>query len=715
MLTTEKLTAMTDMRDLWLFLQRNARLILLCTLGITLLAATLAFVLPPKYRSTAVLMVDPRKAHVTSVQDVLSSLPADNFVVRSELDIVQSSNVMGRVIDDLKLLQDPDFNPALKGAGWWERYLPSAKTLSAEEKAAQSRVLAMRTLAKHLNVSNDGRSYTISIEYRDHDAARAARIANAFAEQYLVDQLEVKYAATQRANDWITKRLDSMRADLNAAEKAVEEFKIKNNLVGAGDSTITQQQLAAVNAQLVQARTELAQAEARLNSVRGRGGQRVEVSSAVLSSDLIQKLKVQEAEVRRKEADLATRYGERHPSMINARNEMRSIHDKISEETQKIVQGFHNDVDVARAKVTSLNAELNKLQVATGAGNKATVTLHELQRVADANRGLYQDFLDRSKQLGEQRDLQLPDARIIANAEIPAKPYFPNLFVFIALGMVGGGMTGFCLALLLEYLDRGFRSLGLIEKLYDVSGIGITPALRVPRGKTIPDYILDKPLSIFAEAIRSIRTAIHFTNVDIPPKVIMVTSSIPNEGKTVFCACLARLLALSGQKALLIDTDLRLPKLQGFLKLDGKKPDLAAVLEGKATFAEAIHKDASGAHIIMARGKTANPQELLAADALEHLIDSQRGHYDMIILDTPPILPVSDAAVVARLADAAVYLVRWAESPREVVADGLKKLRSLHVKMAGVVLSQVDLEQQKQYGFGDYGYYSHEYKNYYVE
>lgn len=710
----EQLLVMTDVREVWLFIRRNIKAIGLVTLGAVAVAILLAFVLSPHYAATAVIMLDTRKTNLTGVQTVMSEMTVENSAVRSEIDIIQSRAVIDRVIEQLDLMDNPSFNPSLSGTRWFMRLFASAKLADKEMQLSQDRGAIAEYLLDHLDVQNDGRSYSITIRYTDGDPGVAMKVANAFADQYLVDQLEVKYDITQRANDWLSKRIADLRDKLSIAEKAVEDYKQSHNLVDVGDETITQQQLSAIDEQLLEGRAERSQAQARLDGVKRLSGTQLESSSVVETSPLIQQLKQQEAEVRRKEADLATRYGDRHPMMIDVRNELQSIHDKIDEEVKKIVAGLQNDYEVANNKVESLQKELGTLKTETGQGNQAMVTLRQIQREASAERGLYEGFLNRFKEVASQQDLQIADSRIIARAEIPVRPYFPNIWIFTGVGIGLGFVLGVLLMLFFEYLDRGLRSLSAAEKLYGVPGLGIVPIAETSEGQLPVDYLLKKPLSIYAESIRSIRASIHFSNVDRPPKTIVVTSSFPGEGKTVFSISLARLLAKAGQKVVLVDADMRRPRVHSILNLDKTKPDLAMVLAGDAPLLNALQKDVSGADVIIASAKTLNPQDLLNSHQMEKLIATLREKYDMVIIDTPPVMAVADAALIGQKVDTTVYVVRWSTTPREVVAEGLRQLAKFNIKIAGLVLTQVDLQDKRQYGYDDYSYYYGQYKNYYT-
>lgn len=702
-----------DLHDLWLFLRRKWKLMLQVTLGCVWIALMLALFLPPRYRAEMMIIVDPRKTHITNIEDVISDLQPTSDVIRSEVDIIQSRAVIDRAIKSLGLMEDPDYAPK---PSTMEKLFSLLRI--SEEETPQSEEEKLSKVAeivkKRLSAENDGRSVSINLAYRDENAERAARIANAIANEYLLNQLDIKYNEAQRVNAWLNKRMENLRNEVKQKEKAVEDFKAANNLIGIGDETITQQQLSELNKKLSEARAERFQAEARLNSIKGLSRAELETSPEIIGSDLIKRLKEQEAEVRRKEAELENRYGNLHPTIKNVRNELSGIRGKISEEIHKIVEGVKNTYEVADRKVASLEKEIKDLEEKTGEGNQAMVTLRQLTREAAASRSLYEGFLERSKQIAEQMSLQKQDARIVAPATTPLKPYFPNKLLFLAFGLAGGSVLGFLIAMLLEYMDRGFRSVRDIEIMFDVPGIGLTPVAEAGEGMLLPDYVLQKPLSTYAEAVRSIRAAIHFSNVDSPPKVIMVTSALPGEGKSFFSASLARIMAMSGSKVILIEADMRRPVMADMLKLDKNKPDLAMVLGHVAKLEDAVQRDDSGADVIISRDNIPHPQDMLGSRQMHLLVEVLRLKYDMVIIDTPPVMALSDATIVAaNAADATLFTVRWASTPRDVVGECIARLKSLNIKIAGVILTQVDLNKQKDYGHGDFGSYYGLYKKYF--
>lgn len=703
-----------DLKSLVQLFNRRKGVMIQIVLATIIFGMLLAFVLPPRFEATAIVMLDVRRTEVVNMEDVMSGLRPDAAVVRSEMDIIRSRTMIGRVVDKLNLVNESAYNFSLKPD-------PLAALSNLFKKSPQDDKISQRAgvideVERLLDVSNDGRSYAIKITFKAPTPTDASRIANAFADAYLVDQLEAKYEATQRANTWLNERIGKLKENVETADKAVADYRREHNLTQSNGTTVASQQLGEINSQLVAARAERSQAEARLRGARqmAASGGGVEAVADVLSSELIQKLREQESEVRREIADMSMRYGDRHPTIINKRAELADLNNKIREEVQKIVASIANQVDVARAKENSLAGELARLEGRNNVDSAASVTLRQLEREAEANRTLYENFLNRFKQTSEQQELQQADARIISAAEPPVKQSFPNPFMFFILSLLMGIGLGGATAYLIEYFDRGFRGATQIEQLTNHPAIGLVPSLKGTTEKSPEDYILEKPLSSYSEALRSIRTAIHFSNVDKPPKVVMFTSALPGEGKSTLCMSLCRSLALAGNKVLMIEADLRRPRIRKALKAPEGAPGLQAVLSGEKPLKEAVLVDKpSGLRYIISAGKTPSPQDLLGSHQMKRLLEICAEQFDLVVIDTPPIMAVSDAAIVGRIADASVFVVRWAETPRDVAVSAIKQLTNVNVRLAGVVLSQVDLDQHARYGYGDQGYYYGRYREYY--
>jgi succinoglycan biosynthesis transport protein ExoP len=736
-----------DLRSILGMLRRRKSVIFGTVAAVLLVTMLVLIQLTPRYTASSQLMLNTRQQNVVDIETVMSGLNVEAGAfqtgVRSEINIIMSRSLARRVVEKLGLMQDPEFNWNLRQGSaldfinpiaWLEsgmRWVVTAvglgpkntegesgaasepRTAEEEENVELNSVIS--SFLSHLTASNDGRSYSILVNFTSEDPEKAAVIANAVADQYLVDQLEAKFEATRRATAWLNERLADLREKVKESETALQEYREQSNLIDNQGQTVSAQQLSELNSQLILARTERAQVEARLRRVRElvkTGG--VESSPEVLANPLIQRLREQETDLARQQAELSGRYGDRHPTMINLRAEIRDLRSKIDAEVNKIVLSLANEVEVARARESTLAANLASIQQNVGELSRASVRLNELQREADANRALFETFLNRFKETSNQDQIIQPDARIISAAETPQWPSFPRKKVILAMALGVSVFLGVFLALLIERLDNGFRSPEQVERLTGVPGLGLIPAVRASRKSQPQDYLLQKPTSAYAEALQSVRTALHFSNVDHPPKVILVTSALPEEGKTTFAVSLARIAARSGLKVVLVDADMRRPKVARILGLESDA-GLRELLAGDALIPGVLHKDEpSGMHIIPSQPDTPGPQDLLGSRRMRDLIRQMSSLYDLVVIDSPPIMAVSDAIVLSGLADATLVMVRWETTPREVTLSAVRQLRQSGGRIAGAVLTRVNMRKHARFSYGDSGYYYDKYKGYYA-
>ena len=721
-----------DLRELLLKLNRRRMAILGIFILVVAAAVLYLYQATPRYTAQTQLTLDVRKSQVVDVEQIMSGISPESAVISTEMDVIKSSRLLSRVVDELELDRIPEFNPALREGGnpglkstltgwldglWFLGSEEKEEELSPKEKKVKEKKRAVQILRSNLEVDHRRDSYTFTISLTSENPDRAARVANTLADLYLTDQLEAQYEATQRAHEWLDDRLQSLRQEVQAAEQAVKNVRQQSDMVQAGGSTVLEQQIGDVNAQLIQARVKRSRAESRLaraEEIKEREGG-IESLGEVIGSQTIQQLRSEESSLRRKIAELSQTYGERHPEMVQARAEMEDLQEKIDEEASRIIASLENEVESARAEERSLQQSLNELKREAETTMVAELELRELERQAQSSRTLYQNFMDRFQETQEQEALQRPDARIISPAEVPGSPSHPRTRMTLGLSALAGLMFGVMGAFLLETLDRGFRTGDQVEKATGLSMLGMVPLLGRTKGKP-SDYVLKKPFSSLAESLRSIRTAIHLSNVDHPPKTIMVTSTLPREGKTTFAVSLGRLSANSGARTLVIDADLRRPSLEEIMSEQDVQHRLEDVLQGNAGFEDAIVTDAqSGLNMLMSHGKAPSVAEMLGSQRMKNMLAKLEEQYDLILLDTPPVMGVSDAWTLARSVDSVVFIVRWAETPRETVKSALKQMELLDIKVGGVILSMVNVRQQAKYGYGGYGYYYGKYRKYYKE
>jgi len=700
-----------DLREILSILRRRIGVIVGCAAIIMALGAVYTFQLTPRYTAQSSLMLEQQKLQLLDIKNVLSGGDPGNGMIATQVELINSPSIAEKVAAKLHLESEPEFNPTLPQParfdpwGWLRSNFMSlfASASGSEVAKGEPRQLTPQEIAPavagRILVTNDGISYIIKIRAQSENPELAAKIANAYIDVYLNDQLEAKFDATRRASAWLNEHLTDLREKVLAAERAVQLFREQNNLSHSG-TTVTGQQLAELNSQLIIASADRQQKEAALRAARGSA-----------SSPLLDKLKEQEADLLRRQAELATRYKSEHPAMVNMAAQIRDVRAKIGQETAAAYRVLSDQVELARAKEQSIKAALASLQQSTTQQDKAQVQLAELEREAQASKALYEDFLNRFKQTSVQEDIQQPDARLVAAATPPGAPSFPSKPLYLGVALVVSLFFGVLVAVIMERLDNGFRTSDQLEKVAGLPALGMVP--NVSRTRRPARVVVASPVSQYSEAIRSVRTAVRYSHVDSPPKLILVTSSLPGEGKTVLASSIALSVARSGGRALLVDCDLRRP---GVAKVLGAEegPGLVDLFDGTATPESIIRVDAeSGLHFISAKGGTANPQDLLGSQHMRTFLDQMRQHYDLVVLDSPPILAVSDAIILSHSADATIYVIRWEKTPRQAVTGALKMIRTNGGHLAGAVLSRVNVRRHSSYGYGDSAYYYGRGKGYY--
>ncbi|MDT8343706.1 MAG: polysaccharide biosynthesis tyrosine autokinase [Thermohalobaculum sp.] len=682
----------------------------------------------PMYTATAQVMFGTREERVVNIDAVVAEMSGvvAQRQLQNEFGIITSFQLLERVVEKLRLDRDPEFNWALRppsALSQWKADLRAALAdgilgewglVEPRREGVADPMLAAENLRNGLVASLQGRlsvgaqpgSVIITISITSGDPRKAALIANTIADQYIVDQLEAKFAATSRASAWLSERLTELKDRVSESEAAVEGFKAEQSLDEGQGITATQAQLTQLNTELISARASRAEAQARFSRVEERlKTDGFSAAADVVSSPLILTLRQQRAELARREAELATRYGDRHPNMINVRAEIRDVNSAITSEVRKIIDGLGNDVEVAHARERALGESLAELEQKYSGLSQNSVQLRQLVREAEANRLIYENFLQRFKETSEQESLQTADARVLSSAKPPFGPSSPNRKKVLGLAAAGGLVLGFGLVLMLEMLANTFRSVSEVEARTGLPVLASIPSSgRRKRRLSVLNYVREKPNSALAEAIRNLRTALFLSRIDNPPKVVMVTSSVPSEGKSTTCLLLAHMSFQMGKRAVIVDCDIRRPTLHSTFGIaDGA--DLISVLDGSATLEDTIRVDeATGLHILPAIRSAGQSADILSSQRFAALIETLRARYDLVLLDTPPTLLVSDAGVVGRHADVAVYAVRWDHTPRETAAEGLQTLRDLGIAVAGTVVTLVDRKREAQYSYARYGY-----------
>jgi polysaccharide biosynthesis transport protein len=719
-----------DVRELLRMLNRRKWQLAGVTALVCALAGIVLSQLTPEYRATALVMLDTRKARVTNTADVLTSLSADLPAMQTEIEVLRSASLLGRVVDKLNLAQDPEYGAARPSAfsllirevrGRFDALFnfdePRRQPRNVEDAP---RLRAIATLQRNLTIVSRGRSYVISVAIDSADPAKAKKIVDTITDFYLVDQLQAKLDANKRATDFFNERLEELKRNVEVAERAAATFREKSGLTIGKDATIASQSLSELNSQLVQARAQRADRESRLIALQqaARNPATLGGVTEVLANPLISSLRAQEAEVARRVGDLNQRYGESHPRMLQTRAEQGQIQGRIQQEVAKILSSLQGDVEAARSKEVELQAQVTALETKAGGLGQSEVELRQLEREAQSSRAVYEDFLKRFKELREQQDIQQADARVLSPANVPLSPVYPRYGLTLILAFAGGLVLSGVMIGVIERLDGGFRTGDQIERMTGRALVGMIPGLsRFTLSSLSPArFAIEKPSSAYAEALRSALTAVMLGSLDKAPKVIMVTSSLPGEGKSTFVCSLGGLMARSNpdKRVIVVDCDLRRSSVLSALGAPETGGTIDEYLSGEKTIEQIVGRDEqSGLYYIPARPHTPNSAEILDSNAMRSFVTVLTEQFDFVFLDTPPLMAVSDARVAAKLADYIIFLVRWEQSARELVVNALKLLGAAS-RNVGIVLSQVNVRRHAKYGYGDYGSYYSKYRNYYT-
>lgn len=729
-----------DIRALFLVFRRRLGLFLAVFVVVSAVFTIITLQITPMYTSTASVIIDPQEREVTDFESVLMGGAPDSAIVDTEVEIIRSRALVERIVVKLDLINDPEFNQSLvtpegfaafRGniGSWVSSLLPhQVETLpSFEDTERLTRENVVNTLLSRLGVRREGRTYIIMISIESESAAKAADIANAFAEQYLVEQLEAKFETTARSNIWLNDRLSALRTEVSAAENAVEIYRAQSGLLSAQGSSLTEQQISELSSQLIIQRAVYDGTNARLQSLQAqmRRGSSAETIGEVLSSEVIRDLRRQQSEIAGRRAELSSRYGARHPEILKVEREAVDISSQIQQEVRRIVVSLESEVGIAYQKVKSIETGLASLRRELSGNNQSLVRLRELERDATATRTLFESFLGRFKETGQQDTLTQADARIISSAALPTSKSSPNTLLNILLGAILGAVLGGGLILLLELLDRGVSTGEQIEKSTGLSFIASVPqvggtmiaSLKRFTGMVASphDYLVEKPLSSFAESYRTLRSAILLSNVDKPPRIVAVTSALPGDGKTVTTYSLGRLSAMSGARTLIVDCDLRrrnLSKMLGVVSENG----LLQYLAGGIRLEDVLVKDSKTECDILPLAVTKyTPQDVFGSAAFAGFLEDVRGKYDLVVLDTAPILPVTETRTIANISDGVILVVKWQSTKLDALVTAKNMLEGAGATMIGVLLTQVNLQARKKYGYGDYGYYYSSYSKYYVD
>ncbi|HUS98172.1 MAG TPA: polysaccharide biosynthesis tyrosine autokinase [Hyphomicrobiaceae bacterium] len=650
----------------------------------------------PLYTAASQVVLKTSQEHVIDLQGVSPQLSVDYGGINTEMRVLQSRELMSRVVDAMSLQNDPEFNPSLRlppkgeDASGFDKLLRSIGLLAASpgppRAPVQAREKAISTLLSSVSVSHVQDSYVFEIRAQTADPNKSADIANQVAEQYVDGQRAMKYKAMEDAMTWLSDRVVGLKDNVETAESKVEKFMASARLVSAETLTadaLRHKAMRDLRMEQTEAAEQLHRRVERLQALRAR-------------------------------ADFATLAQEiDDPFMQRAARDLSSgVADQAGNSEFDImfgalIGGLRSDAERAESQASEIEKAIANLTAGFDAQSEELVTqlvtLQQLKREAESARLIYESFLNRLKEISVQQGIQQADSRVLSMAGIPGGASYPQK----RQSIVRGGFVGIVLGVILVFIQNALRNtIRTPEELESISGttvIGVIPGDRVQRPGALLDSIISKPASRLAEAVRNLRMTIQLSNVDAAPQVIVITSSVPDEGKSILASALAATTAMSGKKVLLVDADLRLRILREYFKVE-TSAGLVSFLSGRTSFDETVrHDDRIGLDILFADEGKVTPVDLFQSKQFENFLAMARKRYDLVVFDTPPVLAVPDARVLSQYADAVIYVVRWNSTNRRMIQSGLALLRQVNVRVSGLALTRIDAKRMDLYGYYGYG------------
>lgn len=688
-------------------------------------AALVITTLKPRYQTEALVQIGAHGNRLFDTPNIAVAKPEDVEAVLSEVQVLQSYDVLADVVRRLSLQDVGEFNGHDRTAPevWFANLVSylQAKTgiAPAPDEADLSDPVNYATLElqKHVWVDSAGRSRVIRVVASSENAARSAAIVNALIDAYLDRQAAMKEAEGVRTLGVLKDRIANLQRQTEAADRNVEAYRQKMQLFrvqGAlpnSDSSLASQQLQTLSANLATAVAAREEAEARVraaNTYAGGG-----TNADAISNRLIQELSDQETTLRAKQAELASRNGPSHPAMLAVNAQLREVRSKITSETARVLQTFRNEVEVARARERGIAEQVAKVKVEVARYDDAAVPLRAAEQQAETSHKLLNDLTRRQHEVEALRGAQEPDAERVSVARAPLVPYFPRTKALLFVAAIGSIGASIALNLAFEMRNRGVWSGDEVRDVFGINCLGLVPLVNTTRRRSPADMITLKPNSAFAEAIRTVSVWLDVLHGTGTGRTVLITSAVPGEGKTSMAMALARQAAESNERVVVVDLDFRRPSMHKIGKV-ALTPGVAAVLTGEVQLDQALRKDSGSDAFLLPAGDADNPTALLRGQAMKDLIANLRLRFDLVVLDSPPTSVVADTRIVARAADAVVFVTKWGSTGRDLVAAELRSLEEAGATVIGVTLNHVNAREHARYGYSDSGIYRGKAKKYYI-
>jgi len=708
--------------DYWRIIYRRRHLAITVFTVIVLATTVYSFTATPIYEGKAQILIESDNPNVINFQEVVNEAQSRQDYYQTQYRLLQSRSLARATIDKLKLWQHSEFasKPAASSphwtemfsttvSAWFEKQAPIEPPLPNEAEAEQP---AINSFLSRLVVSPIRNSRLVDVAFRSTDPALAAQVVNAVADAYINQNLEYRFNSTKEATSFLGEQIAEQRKRVEASEIALQQYREQNDAVALDDrQDIVVQKLADLNAAVTKAKTERLEKEALYNQLRSlqTDSAALDTFPAILSNTFIQQQKAELATLQRTYASMSEKLGERHPDMLKTKSQIELTLARLQGEIGKEVQSVRNQYLAAQAQENSLTRALDQQKQEALGMNRKGIEYGVLSRDAQSNRQIYDSLLKRANETGVSGELKTSNIRIVDRAEVPRSPVRPRRTLNITASIFGGGFLGIGLVFFFNYLDNRIKTPEEIVQHLGLASLGLIPAVSATNPPSDP--LMDMSTPIFSESIRALRTNVLFSSPQEGMQSVVVTSTGPGEGKSLVTANLAIALAKSGQRVLLVDADLRRPRIHHIF---GKKqaPGLSNLMIGAVKASEVVqHARVQGLWVLPAGKTPPNPAEMLGSKRFNDFLKAVRGHFDWVLIDSPPVMAVSDACVIAHRTSGVIFVVSADATSRHAARQALEQLAQARAHFLGAVLNRVDLEKNPYYYSR---YYRKEYTQYYT-
>lgn len=688
-------------------------------LAVAVIAALGALSLTSKYQATATLLIEEQGAQVIQIQEVYGIPGNSRNYLSTQFEILKSRELARRVVEELRLVENPEFNPFhIKNTEKFSIKRSIREQLFGKPEMPSAEFVFEKTVDKFwaaVTVAPVSGTQLVKITVTSISGDVAKQAANRMAEGFIESQLEAKIGLTQQAAGWLTERLTDLKDKLDASEQKLQTYRDENNLVDvSGVGTVVSREIDNAAAQLGQAQAKRVELESTYRQLKRFGTYTYDNLSSIptiLNNQVIGTLKSQETKAELAVSELGKRYGPRHPRMVAAQSDLDAVRASLLTQMKRVASTIESDYLGALTKERTLEDTLSSARDSARELNRKEFTLKEIEREVETNRALYTTFYERMSETSATGDLQTANARVIDPAVRPDSPTSPNRKLIVLVAFFSGIMLGIGVILLRDFLDSKIKNAEDVDRKLKAPMLALLPLIKL--GKKSDDEAAaeaarafnDDEQVAFAESVRTLRTSISLAGLEYPSQVILMTSSTPGEGKTTTACNIAEAFGQL-EKVLLIDADMRRPTMAKKLGLEPGKPGLSNAVAYPETLEDCI-QSVEGLNIdVMAAGPIPpNPLELLASKKFRDILEALRGQYQRIIIDSAPVLAVSDALYLSTVTDGVVYVVKADDTRDKLAIGGLDRLRGSNARIMGVVLNQVDVEKEAKYGGSYAGYY----------